>query len=51
MISTHLDALQDRHAGLERKIRQEQTRPVPDSTRIQTLKREKLRIKEEISTS
>ena len=49
MVSTHVSALQTKHAGLEAQIRAEQARPAPDDERIRTLKRQKLRIKEEIS--
>ncbi|RVQ67552.1 DUF465 domain-containing protein [Croceicoccus ponticola] len=49
MESTHITALQTKHDGLERKLREEQARPAPDSARIQSLKRAKLKIKEEIA--
>ncbi|WP_338080276.1 YdcH family protein [Croceicoccus sediminis] len=49
MESTHITALQSKHAGLDRELRNEQARPVPDSARIQELKRAKLKIKEAIS--
>lgn len=49
MESSHVSALQLRHAGIERKIAEEMTRPVPDQTMIQSLKKRKLRIKEELS--
>lgn len=48
MESSHVSALQLKHRGLEEKIRTEQGRPSPDETVIQTLKKQKLRIKEEI---
>ena len=48
MESSHVSALQLKHQGLERKIRQELGRPSPDETVIQTLKKQKLRIKEEM---
>ncbi|MCB1425096.1 MAG: DUF465 domain-containing protein [Zhengella sp.] len=44
----HLNALWSRHSILEAKIQQEQTRPMPDSLRIQALKKLRLRIRERI---
>lgn len=49
MESSHLSALQNKHAGLERQIADEMNRPAPDQGMIQLLKKRKLRIKEEIS--
>jgi hypothetical protein len=49
MESSHVAALQAKHEGLERRLREEMGRPVPDSSMIQALKRQKLRLKEEIS--
>jgi hypothetical protein len=40
--------LNDKHASLERAIEEENLRPHPDDIRISQLKREKLRIKDEI---
>ena len=51
MESSHVAALQAKHEGLERRIEEELSRPAPDSTTIQTLKNQKLRIKEELSFS
>lgn len=48
MDTSHSSALHLRHAGLERKIEQELSRPMPDDTVIQTLKKQKLRIKEQL---
>ncbi|GGD71923.1 YdcH family protein [Croceicoccus mobilis] len=48
MESTHISALNTKHAGLERQIHEEMMRPAPDDAKIKTLKRRKLRIKEEI---
>lgn len=44
----HLNALWSRHSILEAKIQHEQTRPMPDSLRIQALKKLRLRIRERI---
>jgi hypothetical protein len=49
MESSHVAALQAKHEGLEQRIRDELSRPAPDTTMIQTLKKQKLRIKEELS--
>lgn len=38
-----------RHAALEAEIDEESRRPLPDQTRLTALKREKLKIKEEIA--
>ena len=48
MEQSHVSALQFKHAGLERQIAEEQSRPMPDLAMIQTLKKRKLRIKEEL---
>jgi len=44
----HVQALADKHAALERFISEESSRPSPDSLKISKLKREKLKLKEEI---
>ena len=44
----HVDSLRSKHARLEQQIDEEQHRPLPDSTMLIKLKREKLRLKEEI---
>lgn len=49
MESTHLSALQTKHAGLERRIAEERARPLPDDRLLAELKRRKLRIKEELA--
>lgn len=48
MDSSHVSALQLKHAGIERQIHDEMTRPMPDNAVIQALKKRKLRLKEEI---
>ena len=48
MDSSHVSALQAKHEGLEQRLRDEMARPVPDSSMIQTLKKQKLKIKEEL---
>lgn len=49
METSHVSALQNKHAGLERRIQQELARPSPDLAMLQALKRQKLRIKDELS--
>ncbi len=51
MESSHATALQSKHAGLEAKLRNEMNRPAPDDETIKRIKREKLRIKEELAHS
>lgn len=48
MDTSHTGSLQLKHAGLERKIQEEMSRPLPDDVMIQELKKRKLRIKEEL---
>ena len=45
----HLSSLEDKHAELEQAIEVENSRPLPDELLIQELKRQKLRIKDEIA--
>ena len=49
METSHVAALQAKHEGLERRIREEMNRPAPDESMVQTLKKQKVRIKEEIA--
>jgi hypothetical protein len=49
METSHVAALQAKHEGLERRIREELNRPAPDESMVQTLKKRKLRLKEEIA--
>jgi len=49
MQQAHFTALQAKHAGLEARINEESQRPMPDAVTINRLKKEKLRIKEEIA--
>ncbi len=49
MEQSHFSALQLKHAGLEAKLDAELSRPMPDSAAVQSLKKRKLRIKEELS--
>jgi hypothetical protein len=47
-LQSHIEALKDRHAGLEARISDEDHRPRPNSDRLSRLKLEKLRLKEEM---
>ena len=49
MQSSHIDALRTKHAGLEARLREEQSRPAPDIAMVQQLKKRKLALKEEIA--
>ena len=46
--ASHVHALQSKHAGIEARLREEMARPSPDAATIQTLKKRKLALKEEI---
>ena len=46
MDTSHVSTLQLKHAGLERQIQDELSRPMPDNSVVQSLKKRKLRIKE-----
>mgnify|MGYP000117818735 FL=1 len=50
MHSSHVDALKAKHAGLEARLHEEQIRPSPDIAMMQQIKKQKLRIKEEIAS-
>ena len=45
----HVTSLRSKHAMIEAAIEEENQRPHPDELRITELKREKLRIKDEIA--
>ncbi|MDD3799149.1 MAG: DUF465 domain-containing protein [Novosphingobium sp.] len=49
MESSHISALQLKHRGIEQQLREEMSRPAPDETIIQSLKKRKLRIKEALT--
>ncbi|WP_300296400.1 YdcH family protein [Ferrovibrio sp.] len=48
--SAHLDTLIEKHHSLQAAIDDEIHRPLPDQTRLTQLKREKLKLKEQISS-
>ena len=47
-LDAHLAELTDRHSALHSKIEDEMARPLGDSLKITELKRQKLRLKDEI---
>lgn len=48
MDNSHVSALQLKHAGIDRQLHREMSRPLPDDAVLQDLKKRKLRIKEEM---
>ncbi|WP_371815694.1 YdcH family protein [Novosphingobium sp. SG751A] len=49
MEASHINALHNKHAGLERRIAEELKSPHPDPVTLQALKRHKLRIRDQIA--
>lgn len=47
-LDSRIDSLKNRHLALEAAIAQEISRPLPDETELHSLKKEKLRIKDEL---
>lgn len=47
-LENRIESLKTRHASLESRIAAEDLRPMPDSDALARLKREKLRLKEEL---
>ena len=47
----HKEQLISKHAALEKAIEEENTRPHPDDVRLHALKREKLRVKDQIHSA
>ena len=48
-VQEHIEALRSKHSHLKHEIEEETQRPHPDDFRIAELKRQKLRIKDEIA--
>jgi hypothetical protein len=48
MQQAHISALETKHADIEARIVAEEQRPLPDMATLARLKKEKLRVKEEI---
>lgn len=49
MQEAHLSALEQKHATLDARIAEENQRPHPDDTLLAKLKKEKLKLKEELN--
>jgi hypothetical protein len=49
MDQSQLDSLENKHASLEAMIDEEEHRPHPDDLRLHQLKKEKLRVKDELT--
>ncbi len=49
MQSSHVSALQQKHEGLDRRLKEEMSRPSPDATLVHDIKKAKLKLKEEIA--
>lgn len=49
MATTHQAALESKHAVLDRRIAEETHRPLPDGAVLADLKKQKLRLKEELT--
>lgn len=49
MDNVHLAALEAKHAGLEAQLVNELQRPVPDTGMLASLKKQKLRLKDEMA--
>ena len=49
MEASHMSALVEKHAGLERKIQEEMNRPAPDDALVHDLKKRKLRLKDQLT--
>lgn len=50
MQTAHFTALEAKHAILDRQIAAESHRPLPDAAALAALKKQKLRLKEEMTT-
>ncbi|MGY6412287.1 MAG: YdcH family protein [Alkalilacustris sp.] len=48
-LSAHLDELRRKHSSLSREVEQAQRQPATDALMIAQLKKQKLRLKEEIT--
>lgn len=49
MENGYISALSAKHAGLDARIRAESSRPMPDAILVASLKKQKLRVKEEMT--
>ena len=51
MDTAHTAALQAKHATLDRRLHDEELRPLPDASLIASLKKQKLRVKDEMAAN
>lgn len=51
MANAHLESLTARHARIDASLAAEMRRPVPDAAMVTKLKREKLRLKDEVEAA
>ena len=49
MQSSHVSALQHKHEGLDRRLKEEMRRPSPDASLVNSIKKAKLKLEEEIA--
>ena len=49
MANAHISALQAKHADLDARIEREEHRPLPDTSLLHQLKKQKLKVKEEMT--
>ena len=49
MEAAHITALQSKHSGVEERLRTELARPHPDEVAVALLKRQKLKLKDEMA--
>lgn len=49
MLTAHLTALEAKHATLDQRIADESHRPMPDAIKLADLKKQKLKVKEEMT--
>jgi hypothetical protein len=50
MQNAHMESLSLKHASLDQRISEERLRPVPDTAALARLKKEKLRLKDELTS-
>lgn len=50
MNMNHVEALENKHADVDERLRQEMSRPSPDPVECSNLKRQKLALKDEIAS-
>ena len=51
MNTNHVEALENKHADVDGRLREEMSRPAPDPMECANLKRRKLALKDEISAA